>query len=59
MPLAGSVASQAEGGWQIAKCTVGTEHLSAMEPPDRPSNAAQANRDCNAAQGSNPAFPGF
>lgn len=43
MTLAGSVASQAEREWQIAQCTMGTEHLSAMEPPDRPSNAAQAN----------------
>lgn len=41
--LAGSVASQAESRWQIAMCTMGTEHLSAVEPRDRPSNAAQAN----------------
>lgn len=42
MLLAGSIAFQAENGWQRAKYTVRTEHLSAMEPLDRPSNAAQA-----------------
>lgn len=43
MLLAGSVVSQAESEWQVAKCTMGPEHLSSVEPLDRPSNASQAN----------------
>lgn len=43
MPLAGSVASQADSRWQTVKYTPGTEHLSAVEPPDSPRKSAQAN----------------